>query len=287
MCSLEVKAKSNNCCQIKNFMDTKEKSLNHLTDGKRLEVIKAYIYHEILPLISQSSKTSMVSKLDGIDQLAEQCKNAKDNIEEMCKEIYDLFYGLSLIYKRKFIGREITGKNCEWEDKVTVPSEKLILTTDIDSYTKNAKCNGCGNINWTKCGEMKQKYNKCFIETIVNDIKSNDGLIQTLSKKGDEYCKKRGKYVKDPIIVLKCLDCKDYYIILDGNGRALYTLYKNSFNPSVAIPAYVGVCEGIPKNFYEPWGIYHFIEQIKAGNYTDIINEIMKILNNTEQKAKP
>lgn len=271
-------------------MGATKKRLNHLTDGNRLEVIKAYIYHEILSLISQSSKISIVSKLDRIDELAEKCKNAKDNsdevIEEKCKEIYDLFYGLSLIYKRKFIGREITAENCIWED-TEVTLGKLILTTDIDSYTKKGKCNGCGNINWTKCKEMRQNYNKCFIETIVNDINSNNELRQTLIENSEAYYKKRREYVKDHIIVLKCLDCQSYYVILDDNGRALYKLYESKFNSSEKIPAYVGECKGSPKNFYEPWGIYHFIEQIKAGNYTEIINEIMKILNNTDQKVKP
>ncbi|BAK54698.1 hypothetical protein [Sulfurisphaera tokodaii] len=260
--------------------------MRHLTQENRLEVIKTYIYHEL----SSLTPNSIFPKIDNLVNECKSAKNSNDNIIiEKCKEIYDLFYGLSLIYKRKFIAREVTAETCEWNYYGDgIPLKKLILTTNIDSYTEKNSCN-CQKINWMKCQAIIQSCNTCLIKTIAANALSDNSLKNTLINNGKNYCKK-GRNIDDPIIVIKCPDIPDFYdfyVILDGNGRALYKLYDKNFNSSEKIPAYVGECKGNPKNFYVPEGMYHFIEEIKNGNYAEIINKIIEILNKSTEKAKP
>jgi len=63
----------------------------HLTQELRLKVVKSYILHELASLTRD--KTPDVINIDG---LVKKCHEHKKGIEEDCKEIYDLFYGLSL-----------------------------------------------------------------------------------------------------------------------------------------------------------------------------------------------
>ncbi|WP_016732701.1 hypothetical protein [Saccharolobus islandicus] len=74
----------------------------HLAQESRLKVVKAYVLHELASLTHDKNPN-----LIDIDDLVRKCYEHKD-----CKEIYDLFYGLSLMFKRKFIAKEITAESC-------------------------------------------------------------------------------------------------------------------------------------------------------------------------------
>ncbi|QIW24517.1 hypothetical protein EWF20_10455 [Sulfolobus sp. S-194] len=235
-------------------------NLQHLTQEIRLEVVKAYIYHELSSLTGNAS-------FPKVENLIEKCKRAKDSKDEVinkeCKEIYELFYGLSLIYKRKFIAREVTAENCNW-NRGKVKLGDLILSTDIDE------------INGTR-GKT------------INELVNNVNNIKILGKNAVEYIKKRINHVDDPIIVIKRSD--NGYEILDGNGRALYKVVEMGFDINQEIDAFMGECKGSPKNFYEPWGVYHFMDEhfkkeIEENKCTEILNKINEMLKKKEEKAK-
>lgn len=182
-----------------------------------------------------------------INDLVSICKNSickkpssntEEDCEEGCKEIYDLFYGLSLIYKRKFIAREITAGNCNWE-YVDVRLGDLVLCTDIDG-TQNTE------------GEA------------IADIVNNNDYKRNLKQNADKYSSKRQHHVNDPIIVIKISDNK--YEILDGNGMALYKVVENGFDVNKEIEAFIGECNGDPKDYCIPYGIEHFLEEFFKQN---------------------
>ncbi|BFI73761.1 hypothetical protein YN1_7480 [Nanoarchaeota archaeon] len=205
----------------------------HLKEKERLEVVKDYISHELSSLVKNNDKS-----LIDIEKIFCKCLNSSDdNIEENCKEIYDLFYGLSLIYKRKFIAREITAENCKWY-KGKVKLKDLKFTGYID-------------------GIPKERSEKIKEKTIEDIIKIED-IRKKIEENGKKYEEKRGNLVNDPIIVVRE---GDKYRILDGNGRALYKLYKSNFDLNTEIDAWIGECSSNErKNICIPFGIVHFFE---------------------------
>jgi len=197
----------------------------HLTQESRLKVVKSYILHELASLTRD--KTPDIINIDG---LVKKCHEHKKGIEEDCKEIYDLFYGLSLMFKRKFIAKDITAESCTWKEG-SVKLKDLIISTEIQGFPG-------------------YKYKN------IEEIVKNEEIKRKLCEDGKNYGNRRGKLAEDPIIVVQE---GSKYRILDGNGRTFYKLSKENCDLNKEINAYIGECNGI-RNICIPFGIPHFIE---------------------------
>lgn len=203
----------------------------HLSDPMRLKVVEAYLLHEFPSL------------REVIDTLIKNCEKYSN-----CEEIYDLFYGISLVYKRKFIAKEITSESCSWRiGKVKLRYIKL--STNIENIDK---------FKWE------------LLENVVNNISEDDK--KKIYQKSLEYYKKREERVNDPIIVVKE---GEKYRILDGNGRVLYKLAMSNFNLDEEIDAYIAECKNY-NNMCIPFGILHFIEDYpNKKEMVDIVNKLL------------
>ena len=211
----------------------------HLRDWFRLEIVKSYILHELASLTDSKDKRLFE---EIINALIDKCRGSDErSVEERCKEIYDLFYGLSLLFKRKFIAREITSNAYEWKLE-SIPLKDLEISADIMiGNSKNLR------------GMTMEEADK----TCGNDFRNKVNEI------GKEYEWKKARLANDPIIVVKEFrGNKVRYRILDGNGRALYRLYKANFNMDERIMAYVGERKDVKKEeICIPFGIPHFIKE--------------------------
>ena len=144
----------------------------HLTQESRLKVVKSYILHELASLTRD--KTPDIINIDG---LVKKCHEHKKGIEEDCKEIYDLFYGLSLMFKRKFIAKEITAESCTWKEG-SVKLKDLIISTEIQGFPG-------------------YKYKN------IEEVVKNEDIKRKLCEDGKNYGNRRGKLAEDPIIVVQ------------------------------------------------------------------------------------
>lgn len=199
----------------------------HLTQESRLKVVRSYILHELASLTRDKNLD-----IFNIDKLVENCHKHEKGIEEDCKEIYDLFYGLSLMFKRKFIAKEITAESCTWKEG-SVRLGDLIISTEIKGFPG-------------------YKY-----KTIEEIMKKEEIKRKICDEEGKNYGDERGKLADDQIIVVK--EEGNKYRILDGNGRVFYRLSKENCDINKEIKAYIGECNGI-HNICVPFGILHFIE---------------------------
>ncbi|WP_016730001.1 hypothetical protein [Saccharolobus islandicus] len=198
----------------------------HLAQESRLKVVKAYVLHELASLTHDKNPN-----LIDIDDLIKKCRKHEKGIEDDCKEIYDLFYGLSLMFKRKFIAKEITAESCKWEEG-KVKLRDLIISTEIEGFPG-------------------YKYKT------IEEIMKNEEIKRKICEEGKKYGNRRGKLADDPIIVVK--ENGNKYRILDGNGRVFYKLSKENCDIDKEINAYIGECNEI-RNICVPFGIPHFIE---------------------------
>ena len=203
----------------------------HLTKESRLKVVKSYILHELASLTRDKTPDIINIADDSGLALDEKCQEHEKGIEEDCKEIYDLFYGLSLMFKRKFIAKEITAESCTWKEG-SVKLKDLIISTEIEGFPG-------------------YKYKN------IEEIVKNGEIKRKLCEDGKNYGNRRGKLADDPIIVVQE---GGKYRILDGNGRAFYKLSKENCDINKEINAYIGECNGI-RNICIPFGIPHFIEE--------------------------
>lgn len=207
----------------------------HLAEKDRLKAIKAYIRHELASLCNYIVvEIPLFKKLEGCQNPGQSVTSS--DCSKVYEEVCDLFYALSLIYKRKFIAKELTAKNCKWSE-TKIKLGDLILSLD----------------------NKKLKYKP------LRDIHNDIGLRDEACREWREYEIKRGDLVNDPIIVVKEeKEGNTYYRILDGNGRALYWYCKSNYSLDTEIGAYVGECNGAPRDICVPFGIVHFLTSMPA-----------------------
>jgi len=201
----------------------------HLAQESRLKVIKTYIIHELASLTIDKNPY-----LINIDDLLQRCQKHEKSVKEDCTEIYDLFYGLSLMFKRKFIAKEITAESCTWKEG-NVKLKDLIVSTEIEGFPEH-------------------KYKT------IEEIVKNEEIKRKICEDGKNYGNRRDKLADDPIIVVKVEGNK--YRILDGNGRVFYNISKENCDINKEIKAHIGECNGI-RNICFPFGICHFIEEMR------------------------
>lgn len=146
-------------------------------------------------------------------------------------------YFTGLMFKRKFIAKEITAESCTWKEG-SVRLGDLIISTEIEGFP------------WYK------------YEAIAEIMKKEE-IKKKICEEGKNYGNRRGKLADDPIIVVK--EEGNKYRILDGNGREFYRLSKENCDINKKIKAYIGECNGI-HNICVPFGILHFIEEFRFIN---------------------